>query len=64
MAKSKDWYWISNGRTESGDDLPLLLWNRKPTEKEVEAEYRERLPEEFEEVGFVHFSTDRAEKMW
>lgn len=62
MAKKK--IWATTGRTESGDDLEILLWDHKPTDKEVDAYYRESLPEEYEEVGFVNHQTEIATVMW
>jgi hypothetical protein len=48
--------YVAYGRTESGDDLPLLAWHGKPTDADVEAAYRRILPAEFEDEapGFVN----------
>ncbi len=47
--------WASFGKTESGDDLPVLLWhsNEEPIEGKVDEAYRKLLPIEYEEVGWV-----------
>lgn len=51
--------YITKGITESGDDLPVVLWKgRKPKNEEVDAKYRELLPEEYEEVGFVNWDIE------
>jgi hypothetical protein len=48
-------------RTESGDDLPVLGWHRKPTDKQVDAAYKAQLlPDEYSEAGFVSWSVDKA----
>lgn len=52
---------VTYGRTESGDDLPVLIWPKSPTDEEVDAKYRELLPTEYEEVGFVNWSKDTEE---
>lgn len=41
------------GSTESGDDLPVLLWKEEPSKDAVNDVYRSILPEEYDEVGFV-----------
>lgn len=56
--------WVTYGRTESGDDLTPLVWDYEPTSEQVDAVYRAQLPDEYEEVGFVCHTTERAEKMW
>jgi hypothetical protein len=53
--------WISYGETESGDDLKPIVWDEKPTDKQVEDAYRELYPIEFKEVGFVHAKVRQAE---
>lgn len=52
--------WVSYGSTESSDDLPVLLWKKKPTDKMVERAYRKLLPLEFEEIGFVNWKLSEA----
>lgn len=52
--------WITYGKTESSDDLPLVSWKQKPSDDMVEAKYKELLPEEYEEVGFVNWKLDRT----
>lgn len=52
--------WVTTGNTESGDDLEILLWDHEPTDEEVDARYRETNEIEYEEVGFVHHSTQEA----
>lgn len=37
------------GSTESGDDLPILLWAYHPSVEDVNAKYKELLPAEFED---------------
>lgn len=41
------------GRTESGDDLQVIVWDHVPTDEEVNKIYKEWYPEEYEYVGFV-----------
>ena len=48
--------WVTYGRTESGDDLVPLVFLHKPTNEEVEKQYEEIYPDEYEEVGFVGWS--------
>jgi hypothetical protein len=52
--------WVSYGKTESGDDLTILLWDVRPTMAEVDTVYEEIYPEEYDEVGFVNFNIDLA----
>lgn len=47
------------GRTESGDDLPVILWDRKPTEEEGQKAYAALLPGE--EGLEVYFSVDQVD---
>ena len=61
---SKVLYWVVFGRTESGDDLPILLFKSKPSKDRVNAEYREMLPEEYEEIGFVHWQLDEIYEVY
>lgn len=42
---------ISHGRTESGDDMPMVAWSQEPDDGAVIDHYRELLPEEFEAFG-------------
>lgn len=51
---------VTYGKTESGDDLPLLVWRSRPHEETVDAKYRKMLPDEYEEVGFVNHKTREA----
>jgi hypothetical protein len=53
--------WVTYGTTESCDALPVLIWFEEPPDAEVEATYRERLPQEYEEVGFVNWRREKAE---
>lgn len=53
--------WVTFGKTESGDDLRLIVWGiKKPTNNQVEAVYKEMYPYEYEEVGYVYWVIDRA----
>jgi hypothetical protein len=52
--------WVTYGRTESGDDLQVIVWNRKPTHDEVDAAYKEIYEIEYEEVGFVNWTIETA----
>lgn len=56
--------WASTGRTESGDDLRVLIWNEKPTKEQVDAAYKKLCPIEYREVGFVNHRTDEAKVMF
>jgi hypothetical protein len=38
--------WLSSGRTESGDDLPIIMWDGKPSDDEVLEAYVEIYGEE------------------
>ena len=49
-------YWVSFGKTESSDDLPVIMWDGKPTRRMVDKTYKELLPDEYSEVGFVNWS--------
>lgn len=46
---------ISYGQTESGDEMPFVLWSFEPTKEQMHAKYRELMPEEYveEEDGEV-----------
>ena len=51
-------YWVSIGTTESGDDLPPVVWSGgMPTKEMVDDHYRKLMPNEYEEVGGVHHKT-------
>jgi hypothetical protein len=51
--------WLTTGQTESCDKLPSILWKgRKPTSEEIDAKYKELLPDEYSEVGFVNWDLD------
>lgn len=52
--------WVSFGLTESGDDLQPIVWDKKPTDKQVDREYKKLYPDEYEHVGFVNHSTLKA----
>ncbi|MBD9542194.1 hypothetical protein IB276_22375 [Ensifer sp. ENS04] len=58
MSKSKQ---VTYGQTESADDLPVLIWGHEPSTEEIDAKYRELLPQEYEEVGFVNWKRGTAE---
>jgi hypothetical protein len=52
--------YLTTGLTESSDKIPSVLWKgRKPTHEEVDAKYKELLPYEYEEVGFVNWDIER-----
>lgn len=55
-------YWVSYGRTESGDDLPVLIFENKPSDEFVEYEYKLIMPWEFEDGLEVHYSV--VEAVW
>jgi hypothetical protein len=55
-------YYVSFGKTESSDDLPLLMWDGEPSDEMVDAAYRELLPDEYEEVGFVSWTVAPLDK--
>lgn len=62
MNKTRGGYkWASHGRTESGDDLPIVLWDHPPGDEEVDAWYENWSPEEYSEVGFVLWTVDEVE---
>lgn len=42
---------ISHGRTESGDEMPLVAWSQEPDGEAVIAHYKTLIPEEFEAFG-------------
>ena len=54
--------WATHGTTESGDDLPIVLWFDKPSDEEIDAWYKNWAPEEYSEVGFVHWNLVEAYK--
>ena len=39
--------WASYGQTESGDDIPILLWDHQPTDEEMHKAYKTLLPAEY-----------------
>lgn len=39
--------WVLTGRTESGDDF-VYLWERKPTQTQIDAVFLRDMPEEVE----------------
>jgi hypothetical protein len=39
--------YASSGSTESGDDLPILLFSEPPEAEAVDARYREMMPDEY-----------------
>jgi len=45
--------WATYGLTDSGDDLPILLWGHEPSKDEVDARYSAILPDEYSECGGV-----------
>ena len=49
--------WVTTGTTESGDAIGPYVWAFEPTRDEVERRLRADYPEEYEEVGFVNFTT-------
>lgn len=60
---------VTYGRTESGDDLPVLLWKYYPSNEDINIKYKELLPAEFEEIdsegtnwapGFVNWNIEAA----
>ncbi|MCP1937371.1 hypothetical protein J2R95_003166 [Bradyrhizobium japonicum] len=53
--------YVSYGSTESGDDLPVIVWRRKPSNKKVEEAYKELVPYEYEEGCPVSWQLDEAE---
>jgi hypothetical protein len=53
--------YVTYGRTESGDDLPVIIWKRKPSNKKVEAAYKEHVPYEYEAGCPVSWQLDKAE---
>lgn len=53
--------YVSYGRTESGDDLPVIVWRDKPTDDAVEAAYKELMPYEYEEDCPVSWQLEEAE---
>lgn len=53
--------WVTYGRTESGDGLPVLFWgDKEPTAQQIDEAYYGLLPEEYDEVGFVSWTKDEA----
>ncbi len=50
-----NWYWSTFGKTESGDDLPVLLWASEdaPTPEMIDVAYHKLVPIEYEDVGHV-----------
>lgn len=52
--------WVTYGKTESGDDVQPLVWNRAPSDIEVDVIYREQLPEEYAEAEGVAYRTVKA----
>lgn len=48
--------YATHGHTESGDALPIVLWDSKPKDEEVQAKYAELLPGE--EGLEVHFNSE------
>jgi hypothetical protein len=52
--------WVSHGETESGDALDLIVWTKQPTKGQVDAVYREKYPQEYDEVGRVCFEISEA----
>ncbi len=53
--------WASFGKTESGDELPVLLWRgTPPSSAAVDAAYRKLLPIEYEEIGHVLWHLGQA----
>lgn len=53
--------YVSYGSTESGDSLPVIVWRRKPSNKQVEEAYKELVPYEYEEGCPVRWQLDEAE---
>ena len=51
---------VTYGRTESGDDLPIVVWLYDPTEDDVNSKYRSMLPQEYEECGGVAWTKTRS----
>lgn len=51
------------GTTESGDDLQIVVWNHLPQTDEIDNLYKEYYPEEYEEVGFVHWQIMKVEQV-
>lgn len=53
--------WVTYGRTESGDDLEVIIWGAvKPTDEQVDGEYERLMPTEYEEVGSVNWTLTTA----
>lgn len=48
------------GRTESGDYIPVLLWDNSPPDEVVHAKYAELLPFEYGEGCPVSYSIDET----
>jgi hypothetical protein len=53
--------WVTYGRTESGDNLPVVIWKHKPTEREINKWYRTWSPEEYKDAGGVSWKLETAE---
>ena len=52
------------GKTESSDDLPVLVFATEPSKDEINAQYKQLCPEEFDEVdgpGCVYWQTELVE---
>ncbi len=42
---------ITHGRTDSGDNMPMVAWSQEPDYEAVLDHYRDLIPEEFEAFG-------------
>lgn len=47
--------WVTYGTTDSGDTLQVLVWDYKPSHRDVQDKYRKIYPVEYAEVGGVNF---------
>lgn len=48
---------VTHGHTESGDDMPLVVWPQRPSFETVVAAYRDLIPYEFEVFGDSHMGS-------
>jgi hypothetical protein len=51
------------GKTESGDDLQVIVWNHLPLGEEIDAIYKEWYPLEYKEIGFVNWQIMKVEQI-
>lgn len=61
LAKTRGGYkWATIGRTESGDDLGVTLWDHPPSDEEVDTYYQTIWPEEYDECDGVYWHVEEV----